>query len=285
MVKPEPERGDLQEDDDSMVKPRSASDPASLEDAADGQSRRDSTPTSPLRPLHISMPPSLTQQGDSGPTSPSQAVTAEIEIARPRATVKPSLLDVLPGQLLPPPSGKQTRDGWTPTNKFIYQASPRQNDMSPETLSSPPSSPEEETPTSPLSPDNRKTPSPPPSPTEEVEKEELPKEDPGKGVVFRANRKSGERPRSTGDVKSSNHSEPSSPRTPEDDKSQSSVSSEGRKEPPPPPPRNKKGHSRSSSLDLNKLFASKAKENKGIKNFFLYVDNLYIWSVKCPRFE
>ena len=213
------------------------------------------------------MPPSVTQQGESGPTSPSQVVTAEIEIARPRATVKPSLLDVLPGQLLPPPSGNQTRDGWTPTNKFIYQASPHQNDMSPETLSSPPSSPEEETPTSPLSPDNRKTPSPPPLPTEEVEKEELPKEDPEKGVVFRANRKSGERPRSTGDVKSSIHSEPSSPRSPGDDKSESSVSSEGRKDPPPPPPRNKKGHSRSSSLDLNKLFASKAKENKGIKNF------------------
>jgi len=199
------------------------------------------------------MPQSNIQQAEGGPTSPSQAVTAEIEIARPRATVKPSLLDVLPGQLLPPPSGKQARDGWTPTSKFSYQSS------------SPPSSPEEETPASPLSLEGRKTPSPPP-PTQEVELEEQPKEDAGKGVVFRANRRSGERPRSTGDVKSSNQSEPSSPTTPADDESQNSVSSEGRREPPPPPPRNKKGHSRSSSLDLNKLFATKAKENKGKKN-------------------
>ena len=209
------------------------------------------------------MPPSYTPQPEPGPTSPNQ-VMAEIEIARPRATVKPSLLDALPGQLLPPPSGKQTRDGWTPTSKFIYQADP----LSPGPVDSPPSSPEEETPTSPLSPELRKTPSPPPSPPpppqiQEAEDEERPKEDTGKGVVFRANRRSGERPRSTGDVKISNQSDPSSSTMPADDESQSSASSEGRREPPPPPPRNKKGHSRSSSLDLNKLFATKAKESKG----------------------
>ena len=230
-----------------------------MEDTADGQVHRDTIPTSPVRPLHITMPPSPTQQTDvpqAGPTSPSQAVTAEIEIARPRATVKPSLLDVLPGQLLPPPSGKQARDGWTPTSKYNYQASP-------------PSSPEEDTPTSPLSLEGRKTPSPPPPPTQEEKDEEHPKEDPSKGVVFRANRRSGERPRSTGDVKSSNQSDSSSPTTPADDKGQSSVSSEGRKEPPPPPPRNKKGHSRSSSLDLNKLFAAKAKENRGTQSIVI----------------
>lgn len=263
VTQPAAQKVDLQEDDDNAIRPRSLSDPASLEDAADGQSRIDSNPTSPIRPLHIAMPASHTQPSEPGPTSPSQAVTTEIEIARPRATVKPSLLDALPGQLLPPPSGKQTRDGWTPSNKFIYQASEA---VSPEGSSSPPSSPEEDTPTSPLSPDNRKTPSPPPLPQSQEEGEEedkQPKEDAGKGVVFRTNRRSGERPRSTGDVQSSNQSDPSSPRTPGDDESQSSVSSEGRKEPPPPPPRNKKGHSRSSSLDLNKLFATKAKDNKG----------------------
>ena len=202
------------------------------------------------------MPQSPTQQGEvsqAGPTSPGQGVTAEIEIARPRATVKPSLLDVLPGQLLPPPSGKQARDGWTPS-KFIYQGSGPS--------SSPPSSPEEDTPTSPLSPEQRKTPSPPPL-QQEKEEEEQPKEDTAKEeVVYRVNRRSGERPRSTGDVKIDHKSEASSPSTPGDEESQSSVSSEGRKDPPPPPPRNKKGHSRSSSLDLNKLFATKAKENK-----------------------
>lgn len=198
------------------------------------------------------MPSSHTQQTEvsqTGPISPSQAVTAEIEIARPRAAVKPSLLDALPGQLLPPPSGKQTRDGWTPTNKFIYQ-------------SSPPSSPEDETPTSPLSPGERKTPSPPPTPPRVAEEEEPTKEDTSKEVVFRANRRSGERPRSTGDVQTSNQDDCASPTSPGDSESQGSVSSEGRREPPPPPPR-KKGHSRSSSLDLNKLFAAKAKENRG----------------------
>lgn len=213
------------------------------------------------------MPPSPTQQAEV-PTSPTQAVTAEIEIARPRAAVKPSLLDALPGQLLPPPSGKQARDGWTPTSKFIYQASPRQKDSgSPEPSESPPSSPEEDTPTSPLSPEGRKTPSPPPPPpAQEVEEEEQPKEEAGKEeVVYRVNRRSGERPRSTGDVKLTIKSDPSLVTTPVEEEGQSSVSSEGRRDPPPPPPRNKKGHSRSSSLDLNKLFAAKAKENRGME--------------------
>ena len=203
------------------------------------------------------MPQSSAQQAEvpqSGPMSPNQGVTAEIEIARPRATVKPSLLDVLPGQLLPPPSGKQARDGWTPTSKFIYQGSGPS--------SSPPSSPEEDTPTSPLSPEQRETPSPPPLQQEEEEEEQPKKDTVKEEVVFRVNRRSGERPRSTGDVKIDSKSEASLPSTPADEEGQSSVSSEGRKDPPPPPPRNKKGHSRSSSLDLNKLFATKAKENK-----------------------
>ena len=171
--------------------------------------------------------------------------------------MKPSLLDVLPGQLLPPPSGKQARDGWTPTSKFIYQGSGPS--------SSPPSSPEEDTPTSPLSPELRKTPSPPLL-QQEVEEEEQPKQDTVKEeVVYRVNRRSGERPRSTGDVKIDNKNEASLPSTPVDEEGQSSVSPEGRRDPPPPPPRNKKGHSRSSSLDLNKLFATKAKENKGME--------------------
>lgn len=245
---------------------RSFSDPTSVEDAADGQFRRASVPASPVRPLDITMPSSPNQGNEPGPMSPGQAVTTEIEIARPRAAVKPSLLDALPGQLLPPPSGKQTRDGWTPTGKtkFIYQATPDQTDaLSSDALSTPPSSPEEDTPTSPLSPDNRKTPSPTPLEVAEEEEKESAKEDSEKVVVFRASRRSGERPRSTGDVKSSNQSEVNSPRTPRDDESQSSLSSEGRREPPPPPPRNKKGHSRSSSLDLNKLFATKSKENRG----------------------
>ena len=212
------------------------------------------------------MPQSPVPQADApqaGPTSPSQAISAEIEIARPRATVKLSLLDALPGQLLPPPSGKQARDGWTPTSKFIYQKDP----TSPGHSSSPPSSPEEGTPTSPLSPEGRETPSPPL--VQEIEEEERPKEDAGKEeVVYRVNRRSGERPRSTGDVKISNKNESSLPTTPVDEEGQSSVSSEGRRDPPPPPPRNKKGHSRSSSLDLNKLFATKAKENKGTETHF-----------------
>lgn len=176
------------------------------------------------------------------------------------------MLDALPGQLLPPPSGKQTRDGWTPTSKttFIYQASPHHTDgLSSDALSTPPSSPDEDTPTSPLSPDNRKTPSPPPPEEPKADEEEPPKEDPEKVVVVRPSRKSSERPRSTGDVSSSLQSEADSPRSPTVDGSQSSASSDGRKEPPPPPPRNKKGHSRSSSLDLNKLFATKTKENRG----------------------
>ena len=248
---------DFQGDEDhGAARPRSHSESSSLDDAADGQAvRGDSSPNSPIRPLHIVMPSPHTQQTEvpqTGPTSPSQAVTAEIEIARPRAAVKPSLLDALPGQLLPPPSGKQTRDGWTPTSKFIYQ-------------SSPPSSPEDETPTSPLSPGERKTPSPPPTPPRVAEEEEPTKEDASKEVVFRANRRSGERPRSTGDVQTSNQDDCASPTSPGDNESQGSVSSEGRREPPPPPPR-KKGHSRSSSLDLNKLFAAKAKENRGNQN-------------------
>lgn len=212
------------------------------------------------------MPQSPAQQAEApqaGPTSPSQAVTAEIEIARPRAMVKPSLLDARPGQLLPPPSGKQAREGWTPTSKFIYQGHGPS--------SSPPSSPEEDTPTSPLSPDGLKTPSPPPL-AQEAEEEERPKEEVGKEeVVYRVNRRSGERPRSTGDVKINNKNESSLPSTPVDEEGQSSVSSEGRKDPPPPPPRNKKGHSRSSSLDLNKLFATKAKENRGTVIHFSYL--------------
>ena len=257
MVQPAPHLSDIQGDEDhGAARPRSHSESSSWDDAADGQAvRGDSSPTSPIRPLHIVMPSPHTQQTEvsqTGPISPSQAVTAEIEIARPRAAVKPSLLDALPGQLLPPPSGKQTRDGWTPTNKFIYQ-------------SSPPSSPEDETPTSPLSPGERKTPSPPPTPPRVAEEEEPTKEDTSKEVVFRANRRSGERPRSTGDVQTSNQDDCASPTSPGDSESQGSVSSEGRREPPPPPPR-KKGHSRSSSLDLNKLFAAKAKENRGKQN-------------------
>ena len=223
------------------------------------------------------MPQSPSQQGEvlqAGPTSPSQGVTAEIEIARPRATVKPSLLDVLPGQLLPPPSGKQARDGWTPTSKFIYQGSGPS--------SSPPSSPEEDTPTSPLSPEQRETPSPPPLQQEE-EEDEQPKEDTAKEeVVYRVHRRSGERPRSTGDVKIDNKSEASLPSTPGDEEGQSSVSSEGKKDPPPPPPRNKKGHSRSSSLDLNKLFATKTKDNKdkGMETHAFDWFQLYSFSVQ-----
>lgn len=221
-----------------------------------------------MSPLQVNMPSTPAQQGDvshTGPLSPTH-VTAEIEIARPRAAVKPSLLDALPGQLLPPPSGKQARDGWTPTNKFIYQASPRQKDSSsPEPSESPPSSPEEDTPTSPLSPEGMRTPSPPPLAQEEQEEEE-PKEEAGKEeVVYRVNRRSGERPRSTGDVKLNTKSDSGLVTTPVEEEGQSSVSSEGKKDPPPPPPRNKKGHSRSSSLDLNKLFATKAKENRGIE--------------------
>ncbi|XP_029187078.2 ralBP1-associated Eps domain-containing protein 1-like isoform X2 [Acropora millepora] len=267
------EVGDVDNDDDddddndnSTERQRSLSDPLSVEDSSDGKYRRASVPASPLRPLNFALPSSSSQQIETGPLSPSQAVTAEIEIARPRATVKPSLLDALPGQLLPPPSGKQTRDGWTPTSKttFIYQASPHHTDgLSSDALSTPPSSPDEDTPTSPLSPDNRKTPSPPPPEAPKADEEEPPKEDPEKVVVVRPSRKSAERPRSTGDVNSSLQSEANSPRSPGGDGSQSSASSDGRKEPPPPPPRNKKGHSRSSSLDLNKLFATKSKENRG----------------------
>ena len=252
-MQPVPVRGDLQGDEDDAARPRSLSDPTSLEDTAtDGASH------GPVKPLHIVMPQSPAQQAEvpqTMPTSPSQGVTGEIEIARPRAVVKPSLLDTRPGQLLPPPSGKQARDGWTPTSKFIYQGHGPS--------SSPPSSPEEDTPTSPLSPDGLKTPSPPPLAPQE-EEEERPKEDTGKEeVVYRVNKRSGERPRSTGDVKVDKN-EPSLPSTPVDEEGQSSVSSEGKRDPPPPPPRNKKGHSRSSSLDLNKLFATKAKENKGM---------------------
>ena len=259
-------RGELQGDEDNAARPRSLSDPTSLEDTAtDGPSHRNTNLAGP-KPLHIVMPQSLAQQAEvaqAGPTSPSQAVMAEIEIARPRAMVKPSLLDARPGQLLPPPSGKQAREGWTPTSKFIYQGHG--------SASSPPSSPEEDTPTSPLSPEGIKTPSPPPLAQEEEEKER-PKEDAGKEeVVYRVNRRSGERPRSTGDVKINNKTESSSPSTPVDEESHSSVSSEGRRDPPPPPPRNKKGHSRSSSLDLNKLFATKAKENRGTRILLQFI--------------
>ncbi|XP_078375123.1 uncharacterized protein LOC144658558 isoform X2 [Oculina patagonica] len=261
VVQPIPQRGDIQGDEDTAARPRSLSDPTSLEDSAtDGPAHRNTNLAGPkpVNPLHIVMPQSPAQQAEAlqtGPTSPSQAVTAEIEIARPRAVIKPSLLDARPGQLLPPPSGKQAREGWTPTSKFIYQGHGPS--------SSPPSSPEEDTPTSPLSPDGLKTPSPPPLAQEE-EEEERPKEDDGKEeVVYRVNRRSGERPRSTGDVKINNKNESSLPSTPVDEEGPSSVSSEGKKDPPPPPPRNKKGHSRSSSLDLNKLFATKAKENRG----------------------
>lgn len=266
VVQATPSQGDLQGNEDNVAKPRSLSDPASVEDAiTDGQSSRNTNLGNPVNPLHINMP-STPQQGEvphSGPMSPTQ-VTAEIEIARPRAAVKPSLLDALPGQLLPPPSGKQARDGWTPTNKFIYQASPRQKDSgSPEPSESPPSSPEEDTPTSPLSPEGMRTPSPP-SLAQEEQEDEQPKEEAGKEeVVYRVNRRSGERPRSTGDVKLNTKSDSSLVTTPVEEEGPSSVSSEGKKDPPPPPPRNKKGHSRSSSLDLNKLFATKAKENRG----------------------
>ena len=233
---------------DDIARQPSLSDPPSLEDAADR--------------VPVGKAPDVPQ---GVPTSPNQSVTAEI--ARPRATVKPSLLDALPGQLLPPPSSKQAREGWTPTSKIIYQALSRQTEVqSPEHLSSPLSSPTPEaTPDSPLSSDEeRKTPSPPLKVQEEEAVEALTEELHGEEeVVHRQNKRSGERPRSTGDVKSPPPLDSSSSSTPLDEGSQGSASSEGRREPPPPPPRNKKGHSRSSSLDLNKLFAAKAKESRG----------------------
>lgn len=72
--------------------------------------------------------------------------------------------------------------------------------------------------------------------------------------------------RSAGDVNDIEHL-PSSDGSAGSTPTNSSIGSDGKKEPPPPPPRRKeKGHSRSSSLDLNKLFGPKSKETRGNKH-------------------
>lgn len=221
----------------------------------------------------ISMPTSTVSKSTAdGALSPGPTVSIE----RPRAAAKFSLLDAQPGQLLPPPSGKF--GGWTPTKpdrKDSYSGesdedtdedSDEEEDkdsrpMSPgQTMPMPPV-PEDNTPESPRTPPaSPQRGSPVPQPV-------LP--DPEQ-VTRRLSKKSSERPRSAGDlneVKPLSSNESSAASTP----TNSSIGSDGKKEPPPPPPpRNKKGHSRSSSLDLNKLFASKGKESRGEVNYLLF---------------
>lgn len=221
------------------------------------------------------MPTSVSKATTDSPLSPGPTVSIE----RPRAVAKFSLLDAQPGQLLPPPSGKYS--GWTPTKperKGSYSGESDEDTdedsdededkdsrpMSPgQAMPVPvpmPPVPEDSTPESP--------PTPPasPQPGSPVPPAVLP--DPEQ-VTRRLSKKSSERPRSAGDlneVKPLSPNDSSAGSTP----TNSSIGSDGKKEPPPPPPpRNKKGHSRSSSLDLNKLFASKGKESRGEVNCLL----------------
>lgn len=209
------------------------------------------------------------QQSEQASASISNEKTVSHAISRPRAAVKPSLLDAGPEQLLPPPSGKFSREGWTPTKitHSSHTASSPPPPLNPiatgPSLSPPPgaSSPTPPASTSPVPQGTHvQKETPPSSPVTQTPTQtptQSPPQSPSAEVTHRPSRRSGERPRSMGDVKVSSPSDSVS-------SSQELEKPKEKKEmPPPPPPRNKRGHSRSSSLDLNKLFAAKAKEKMG----------------------
>ncbi|XP_032219479.2 ralBP1-associated Eps domain-containing protein 1 isoform X2 [Nematostella vectensis] len=235
-----------------LSRPRSLSDPNYTEEPHD-HSRKISSPVPPTS--GTTQPEGASAIVPPLPLSPGP----HIGIERPRASAKISLLDSAPGQLLPPPSGK-----------FAREAIKESDSDSDTSDSSPPTSPTQQSPleTTPVLPLPEKvTPEPgtttPPSPPPDSPKSVAPPalRSTAEKVVMRQQRKSGERPRSAGDV---NHIVPMDDSTPgSTTPSDGSQGSHGQKDPPPPPPpRNKRGHSRSSSLDLNKLFAAKAKEAK-----------------------
>ena len=231
--------------EDLVERPRSFSDTSALEDTMESPHRRVSVPAT-----HTPQAQSADYSQAVPPMSPGHTGTSEI--ARPRAIAKPSLLDAAPGQLLPPPSGKQAREGWTPTKPGHHMVKHPPAPLCPQ-LASPPLSPGSTPPSSPLTTVPASPPPSPPPHSEEAEDQEEPEHE---VVTHRPSKRIGERPRSTGDVNKV---------VPKDEGATGTSNpeaSEGKKEPPPPPPR-KKGHSRSSSLDLNKLFAAKAKENLG----------------------
>ena len=234
-------------------------------------------PQVPQGPLQLPQGPAQLPQVSPQSQQPEQPLspvsndkTVSRAISRPRATIKPSLLDAGPEQLLPPPSGKFSWEGWTPTKitHSSHTVSSPPPPLSPiatgPSLSPPPgmSSPPPPTSSSPMPQvTNEQMETPPSSPVVKTPTQtppQSPPQSPTEDVVRRQPKRTGERPRSTGDVKVSSQSDASI------GSSEGSIKSEGKKEmPPPPPPRNKRGHSRSSSLDLNKLFAAKAKESTG----------------------
>ncbi|KXJ10106.1 RalBP1-associated Eps domain-containing protein 1 [Exaiptasia diaphana] len=216
-----------------------------------------------------SMP--VTRVDEEGRTqSPDQ----NVKIPRPKAT-NISLIDSRPGQLLPPPQPGQFPT-WTPTKAGQDSDSAESDDDDSEKSS------DDEDESRPLSPGQTVPPPPMPPLTEDETKEDEEEEEEGiptppstpkdetpqpvfpdvAQVTRRLSKKSFDRPRSAGDVNDIVPL-PSSDGSAESTPTNSSIGSDGKKEPPPPPPRRKeKGHSRSSSLDLNKLFGPKSKETR-----------------------
>ena len=150
----------------------------------------------------------------------SNEKTVSHAISRPRASVKPSLLDAGPEQLLPPPSGKFSREGWTPTkithsSHTVSSPPPPLNPIATGPSLSPPpgsSSPTPSTSTSPGPQGTGEEKTPPSSPvvkTPTGTPKQSPPQSPAGKVVRRSSKRLGERPRSMGDVKVSSTSDAS----------------------------------------------------------------------------